>query len=71
MTTPRESAPLRRFKVTTWEHVEGSYAVEAATEADARELFERGPNPRIAWDEGVEQTDYTAFDLEVRAVEEV
>lgn len=57
---------MAHFIVTTWEHVTGTYVVEADDEAAARAKFER-PRHLIEW-EDVDQTNYAAFDLEVRSV---
>ena len=57
------------FIVTTLESVEGKYRVEAETEEDARSKF--GPmagGSLIRW-EGVEQTNYMAFDVAVTVIE--
>lgn len=55
-----------KFRVTTWEHVEGTYEVEAASPEEAKARF---GDPKIDWD-NVEQIDYIAFSCEVREVEE-
>lgn len=57
--------PRTTFIVTTWEHVEGRYRVEADSAEEAQAKF---GNPKIDW-EKVEQLDYQAFEVDVRSVE--
>lgn len=59
---------MPKFIVWTTERVEGTYEVEAPDADAARSRFMSGPP--IKW-EGVEQTDYQAFDVEVDHVEAV
>ncbi|MES2532852.1 MAG: hypothetical protein V4636_17560, partial [Pseudomonadota bacterium] len=59
---------MPEFLVTTWEHVEGLYTVEAADEAAARKKFKAVPGRLIDFN-GVEQISYSAFEVEVRKVD--
>lgn len=56
---------MSEFIVKTWEHVEGTYKVQADTEAEARRMLDKQPFP---WTR-IEQLNYMAFDSEVRSVE--
>jgi hypothetical protein len=57
---------MAEFIVTTDEHVTGTYAVEAASEDEARAKF---GDPRIDW-ETVTQLDYMAYSCVVQKVRE-
>ena len=48
------------YLITTHEHVEGTYVVQAGNELLARAKFSQP----IDW-EGVEQTQYMSFDVEI------
>lgn len=56
------------FIVNTTERVEGTYAVQAASEDEARGKFDG--KSLINWD-GVTQIEYMAWDVDVYAVVEV
>lgn len=57
----------RRFVVTTWEQVEGTYLVTADSEDEARAKFKQQRGRMIDWD-GVEQTNYMAFKVDIESV---
>jgi hypothetical protein len=61
----------KTFKVTTQESVQGTYLVEAASQDEAVQKFGHLKGKGlIRWD-GVEQTDYMAYEVAVEAVEDV
>lgn len=59
----------RTFIVRTLEYVEGVYRVRADTEEEARAKFGRVDQSLIRWEDGVEQEEYMAFDVDVQSVE--
>lgn len=67
MADQHSSLSERQFVVITHESVEGRYLVTAESESAARAKFERTPGRQVDW-EGVEQTDYMAYEVEIESV---
>jgi hypothetical protein len=60
------------FIVRTWEQVEGTYEVQAASEGEARSFFETPKTIVKAMDaEKMDQLDYMSFEIDIRNIDQL